>query len=121
MRLVTNSAGEEGYNAESTMFVCNRWDMVPDKDKEAVKRDTCEKLSRFYTDLKRSQVHYMSMLEVVYISFKMNTYQPSLSHKGLYTQRTLYILSGKAVYSIYSDIDGFTHVPTRFCLHSRYS
>ncbi|XP_045166452.2 uncharacterized protein LOC123529922 [Mercenaria mercenaria] len=63
MRLVTNSAGEEGFDSESTMFVCNRWDMVPEKDREAVKRDTFEKLSRYYSHLKRSQVHYMSMLE----------------------------------------------------------
>ena len=66
MRLVTNNAGEEGFNSDSTMFVCNRWDMVPESDKEAVKRDTQQKLTRFYTNLKQSQVHFMSMLEVIY-------------------------------------------------------
>lgn len=63
MRLVLNNAGEEGFNSDSTMFICNRWDMVPERDREAVKHDTFEKLSRYFTNLKRSQVHYMSVLE----------------------------------------------------------
>ena len=46
------------------MFVCNRWDMIPSKDKDAVAADTFEKLSRFYNTLRKSQVHYMSLAEV---------------------------------------------------------
>ena len=49
------------------MFICNRWDMIPSKDKDAVAVDTFEKLSRFYPALKKSQVHYMSLTEVIHI------------------------------------------------------
>ena len=61
-----NAAGDEGFNTESTMFICNRWDMIPSKDKDAVAVDTFEKLSRFYPALKKSQVHYMSLTEVIH-------------------------------------------------------
>ena len=64
MRLVINSAGEEGFNSEATLFVCNRWEMIPEKDRDAVKHDTFEKLSRYYTDIRKSQVHFMSVYEV---------------------------------------------------------
>ncbi|WAR25554.1 STY46-like protein [Mya arenaria] len=63
LRMVVNAAGEEGYSSESTMFVCNRWDMVPDKDRDAVKHDTFDKLNKYFPDLHRSQVHYMSITE----------------------------------------------------------
>jgi hypothetical protein len=59
-----NAAGEEGFDSSSTMFLCNRWEMVPERDREAVKLDTMEKLSKFYTELKSSQMHYMSVTEV---------------------------------------------------------
>ncbi|KAH3892636.1 uncharacterized protein LOC127858136 [Dreissena polymorpha] len=73
MRMVVNAAGAEGYNSESTMVVCNRWDMVPGSDREAVKQDTFEKLSRFFTDLKQSQIHYMSIMEAMKaVSMKTN-------------------------------------------------
>lgn len=65
LRLVVNAAGDEGFNTESTMFICNRWDMIPNKDKEAVAADTFDKLSRFYTNLRKSQVHYMSLAEAM--------------------------------------------------------
>lgn len=64
LRLVLNAATEEGYDSQSTMFVCNRWDMVPDRDKEAVKRDTFEKLNKYFKDIKQEQIHYMSIAEV---------------------------------------------------------
>ena len=60
-----NAAGDEGFNTESTMFVCNRWDMIPNRDRDAVAVDTFEKLSRFYSTLRKSQVHYMSFAEVL--------------------------------------------------------
>ena len=47
------------------MFVCNRWDMIPTKDRDAVAIDTFEKLSKFYTNLRKQQVHYMSLTEVL--------------------------------------------------------
>lgn len=59
-----HAAGEEEFASTSTMFVCNRWEMVPEQDQEAVKRDTMEKLSKVYINLKSSQVHYMSVTEV---------------------------------------------------------
>ncbi|KAL4226201.1 hypothetical protein ACF0H5_014187 [Mactra antiquata] len=65
MRLVINSAGEEGFNSNSTMFVCNRWDMVPEQDREAVKQDTIDKLAKFYPDLRRSHVLFMSINEAI--------------------------------------------------------
>lgn len=65
LRLVVNAAGDEGFNTESTMFICNRWDMIPNKDKNAVAADTFEKLSRFYSSLRKSQVHYMSITEAM--------------------------------------------------------
>ena len=60
-----NAAGDEGFNTESTMFVCNRWDMIPNKDKDAVAADTFDKLSKFYANLRKQQVHYMSLTEVI--------------------------------------------------------
>lgn len=59
-----NAAGQEGFNSQSTMFLCNRWDMVPEGDRDAVKRDTLDKLARYFTDIKSEQVHHMSLTEV---------------------------------------------------------
>lgn len=62
--MVINAAGEENYNSDSTMVVCNKWELVPEKDRDWVKCDTFQKLSRYFTDLKESQVHFMSIVQV---------------------------------------------------------
>lgn len=72
MRMVLNAAGEEGYNSESTMIVCNRWEMVPEKDRDVVKSDTFLKLSKYFSDLKHSQMHCMSITKVSYCTFVKN-------------------------------------------------
>lgn len=62
--MVVNAAGEESYNSDSTMVVCNKWEMVPEKDRELVKVDTFRKLSKYFTDIKDSQIHFMSIVQV---------------------------------------------------------
>lgn len=48
-------------SAGCTLFVCNKWDLVEDKEREEVKKDTIEKLTRILGNLDpKSQIVYLS-------------------------------------------------------------
>ena len=48
------------FDPRAAIFVCNRWDLVPDNEHEAVMKDTFKKLSRCWPDLTQSQVFQLS-------------------------------------------------------------
>ena len=64
--MVVNATGEQKFNSDSTLVVCNKWEMVPEKDRDWVRSDTYQKLTKHFQDLKESQVHYMSIVQVGY-------------------------------------------------------
>lgn len=48
-------------SAGCTLFVCNKWDLVEDNEREEVKKDTIEKLTRILGNLDpKSQIVYLS-------------------------------------------------------------
>lgn len=49
------------------MFVCNKWETVPDSDKAEVKSNTFDKLVRIYPGLREDQIYYMSVQQVSFI------------------------------------------------------
>lgn len=51
------------FNPNSAIFICNRWDLVPDSEKDLVFSDTLLKLSRCWPDLKTDQVFCMSTIK----------------------------------------------------------
>ena len=51
---------EEQFNPSTTMFVCNKWEQVPSKDKDEVVRSNNYKLSQCYPDFREDQVYYIS-------------------------------------------------------------
>ena len=63
LRTVVNMSDEEIY-IDSTMFVCNKWETVPDKYKDDVRTDTLKKLQHFFKTLSEDQLFFMSVDEV---------------------------------------------------------
>lgn len=51
---------EEQFNPSTTMFVCNKWEQVPSKDKDEVVRSNNYKLRQCYPDFREDQVYYIS-------------------------------------------------------------
>ncbi|XP_052782313.1 uncharacterized protein LOC128218694 [Mya arenaria] len=51
----------EDFSPEASLFIGNKWENVPDKDKGDVQREVFEKLSRVYPGVREHQIHYMSV------------------------------------------------------------
>ena len=45
------------FDPRAAMFVCNRWDQVPDVEREVVFQDTVRKLKRSWPNMDASQVN----------------------------------------------------------------
>ena len=54
----------DDVSPEASLFIANKWENVPDKDKKDVQTDIFEKLSKVYPGIKPKQVHYMSVSKV---------------------------------------------------------
>ncbi|KAK3592500.1 hypothetical protein CHS0354_026621 [Potamilus streckersoni] len=63
LRQVVNSAGVEGFNPESTMFVINRWDQIGEQDKEILSSEIWNKLRDVYPGLREDQLFFVSITE----------------------------------------------------------
>lgn len=63
MRTVINNTEDELYH-DSTLFICNKWETVPDKYKEEVRIDTMRKLQKFFSSITEDQLFFMSVSEV---------------------------------------------------------
>lgn len=61
LRTVMN-VSEEQFNPNTTMFVCNKWEQVPTKDKDEVIKSNSYKLKQCYPDFRSDQVYYISTL-----------------------------------------------------------
>ncbi|KAK2148552.1 hypothetical protein LSH36_491g00038 [Paralvinella palmiformis] len=48
------------FDPRAAIFVCNRWDLVPEKERATVKADTMTKLGRCWPDLQDGQVFCLS-------------------------------------------------------------
>lgn len=63
LRTVISNAEEELYH-DSTLFICNKWETVPDKYKEEVQIDTMRKLQKFFSNITEDQLFFMSVGEI---------------------------------------------------------
>ncbi|KAL3853221.1 hypothetical protein ACJMK2_016777 [Sinanodonta woodiana] len=61
LRTVINSAGEEGFNPEASIFVANKWDQLEEKEQTLIEKDIWKKLSAIYPGLTDKQIYYMSV------------------------------------------------------------
>lgn len=58
------SSTEEEISPFSTLFICNKWDVVPDKDREEIKRGIIYRLDQIYQGLRpEKQIFYFSTTE----------------------------------------------------------
>ena len=48
------------FDPRAAIFVCNRWDLVPEKERATVSADTMVKLGRCWPDLQQGQVFCLS-------------------------------------------------------------
>lgn len=55
-----NSTDIVKFNPKAALFVCNRWDMVPDKDKKEVRANTLKQLSKCWPDFDPSSTVFFS-------------------------------------------------------------
>ncbi|XP_033744460.1 uncharacterized protein LOC117330353 [Pecten maximus] len=62
LRMVVNAADED-FNPASTMFIGNKWDQVPDRDKGEVEDGIFNKLELCYPGIRRDQIFYMSVTD----------------------------------------------------------
>lgn len=62
MKTVVNSTDD--MSPEASLFIANKWENVPDKDKKDVQNDIFEKLAKVYPGIRPKQVHYMSVSKV---------------------------------------------------------
>ncbi|XP_060075713.1 uncharacterized protein LOC132555383 [Ylistrum balloti] len=57
------AAAEEDHNPSATMFIGNKWDQVPDRDKTEVADGIFTKLESCYPGLRRDQIYYISVTD----------------------------------------------------------
>ena len=60
--------GIEEYNnlAECSLFICNKWDLVPEEERKAVKEYVVEQLSKCWQDNNvKNQILYMSIRNAI--------------------------------------------------------
>lgn len=62
LKTVVNAA--EDFSPEASLFIGNKWENIPDKDKEAVKTDIYRKLNKVYPGITEEQIHFMSVMKV---------------------------------------------------------
>ncbi|OWF42780.1 tyrosine-protein kinase Fer-like [Mizuhopecten yessoensis] len=62
LRMVVNAADDD-FNPASTMFIGNKWDQVPDRDKAEVENGIFTKLETCYPGLRRDQIYYISVTD----------------------------------------------------------
>ncbi|KAK3101580.1 hypothetical protein FSP39_004599 [Pinctada imbricata] len=62
LRTVINMS-EEDFYTDTTMFVCNKWETVPDRYKDDVRGDTLKKLQKFFRNLTEDHLFFMSVDE----------------------------------------------------------
>ena len=48
------------FDPRAAIFVCNRWDLIPEKEQRPVKADTFRKLTRCWPELNESQIFQLS-------------------------------------------------------------
>ncbi|XP_033739946.1 tyrosine-protein kinase Fer-like isoform X2 [Pecten maximus] len=64
LRLVTTSVDED-FNPRATMFVCNKWDTVPESDQGDVYKNTIAQLKRCYPTVRLDQIFRLSTSEAL--------------------------------------------------------
>ncbi|XP_069125049.1 uncharacterized protein [Argopecten irradians] len=64
LQLVTSSVDED-FNPRATMFVCNKWDTVPDCDRKDVYANTIVQLKRCYSNVRPDQIYRLSTAEAL--------------------------------------------------------
>ncbi|XP_071175960.1 tyrosine-protein kinase Fer-like [Mytilus edulis] len=62
LRNIVNSS-EEDFSPSSTLFICNKWDVVPPKDREEIKRGIVYRLEQIFQGLRQDQIFYFSTTE----------------------------------------------------------
>ena len=54
----------EEFSPETSLFIGNKWENIPESDKADVQEDIFKKLSKVYPGVKQRQVHFMSVSQV---------------------------------------------------------
>ena len=68
LRNIVNSSDED-FSPSSTLFICNKWDVVPITDRDEVRKGIVYRLDQIYEGLRPEQIVYFSSTEVYYIIF----------------------------------------------------
>jgi len=51
----------EDFSPETALFIANKWENIPDGDKDDVQQDILAKLSEVYPGVNEKQIHFMSV------------------------------------------------------------
>ncbi|XP_070564254.1 uncharacterized protein [Ptychodera flava] len=104
------------FDPKSAIFVCNKWDQVPDNEEDLVKADTLQKLSACWEGLDEHQVFYVSSQKA----------ELSLKAVGLPTGDFDKLLDGierllpiSLKYKLKCHFDWLLHLMSRSLLHLR--
>ncbi|KAL3853547.1 hypothetical protein ACJMK2_017082 [Sinanodonta woodiana] len=61
LRTVVNSAGEDGFDSDSTLFIANKWDLIGENDRPLLTGNLRNKLLGFYPGMKDDQLRFLSI------------------------------------------------------------
>ena len=54
----------EDFSPEASLFIGNKWENIPEKDRKDVKEEIFRKLDKVYPGITEEQLHFMSVLKV---------------------------------------------------------
>jgi hypothetical protein len=63
------NSSDEDFSPSSTLFICNKWDVVPITDRDEVRKGIVYRIDQIYQGLRPEQIVYFSSTEVYYIIF----------------------------------------------------
>ncbi|KAJ8301906.1 hypothetical protein KUTeg_020893 [Tegillarca granosa] len=111
LRTVVNSA-EDDFSPSSTMFVCNKWETVPDSDKNEVKSNTFDKLGRIFPGVREDQIYYMSVQQ-------FNGLLSQVLKRSMYSLKVAKIMDAKSMKSNQDMISDLYKRMERLVVNSR--
>ena len=54
----------EDFSPETSLFIGNKWENIPDKDRKDVREEIFRKLDKVYPGITEEQLHFMSVMKV---------------------------------------------------------
>ncbi|XP_060573745.1 uncharacterized protein LOC132731570 [Ruditapes philippinarum] len=71
LKTVVNSS--EDFSPKASLFIGNKWEHVPERDRVVVQKDIFYKVNQVYPGIRQMQIHYMSVKKAAEFKMKYET------------------------------------------------